>query len=111
MAEFRLGKSLISRNGGFTTNLTLLAVGFGVGALCGVLSAPKSGKQLRREMRRKVEDARDAVEKKVETARDAVERVGEEVGRRAGDLWERGEELAEAARRTAEPVTRILRQA
>jgi gas vesicle protein len=73
-----------------------MALGLGIGALAGLLTAPKSGKQLRKDVQRKYEDAREAVET---------------LGKRAGDLWERGEELAEVARQKAEPVTRVFRRA
>jgi gas vesicle protein len=99
MAEFRLGKSE-KRLNGYAGTLGMLALGLGVGAVAGLLTAPKSGKQLRRDVRRKVEDARDA-----------VERAGERVGRRAGEFRERAEELAQAAKRKAEPVARMLRPA
>jgi len=100
MAEFRLGKSeLLRRRKAYVSTLGLMAIALGVGALAGLLTAPKSGKQLRRDMRRKMEGARDAAEK-----------VGEELGKRVDDLWERGEELAEVARRKAEPLANMLRR-
>ena len=39
-----------------------MAVGLALERSAGLLTAPKSGKQLRKDMQRKVEDARDAVE-------------------------------------------------
>jgi gas vesicle protein len=97
MVDFRFGKSEIyARRRTYTTALGFMALGLGLGALAGLLTAPKSGKQLRKDMQRKVDDAREAVET---------------LGKRAGDLWERGEELAEAARRKAEPVVRAFRRA
>jgi gas vesicle protein len=97
MVEFRFGKSEISaRRKSVATALVCMGIGLGLGALAGLMTAPKSGKLLRKDMQRKADDAREAVEN---------------LGKRAGDLLERGEELAEAAARKAEPVTRIFRRA
>jgi len=97
MVKFRFGKSEISaRRKTVATALGCMAIGLGLGALAGMMTAPKTGKQLRKDMQRKAEDAREAVEN---------------LGKRAGDLLERGEELAEVARRKAEPVARIFRRA
>jgi gas vesicle protein len=96
MADFRFGDYEFSRRQrNFTTAFGFLAIGLGLGALAALLLTPKTGKQLRKDVRRKYEDARDAVG---------------EWSDRAGDLWEKGEELAEAARRKAEPVTRAFRR-
>jgi gas vesicle protein len=97
MANFRFGKSeFFARRKNYAAALGFMAIGLGLGALAGLLTAPKSGKQLRKDVQRKYEGARDAVET---------------LGKRAGDLWERGEELAEVARQKAEPVTRVFRRA
>jgi gas vesicle protein len=100
MAAFQFGKSEIStRRKTFLTALGCMAIGLGLGTLAGLLTAPKSGKQLRKDMQRKVDDAREAVEN---------------LGKRASDLMERGEEFAEnaaeTARRTAEPIARVFRR-
>ncbi len=97
MVEFRFGKSEISaRRKSIATAFLCMGVGLGLGALAGLLTAPKSGKLLRKDMQRKAEGAREAVEN---------------LGKRAGEFMERGEELAEAAARKAEPVTRLFRRA
>ncbi len=97
MAEFRLGNFEFSRRQRrFTTALSFLAVGVGLGAIAAMFITPKTGKQLRKDVRRRYEDARDAVEN---------------IGDRASDIWERRDEWAEAARRKAEPVTRAFRRA
>ena len=44
------------------TAITFLMVGIGVGALTALLLAPKTGKQLRRDLRRRFDDARDTLE-------------------------------------------------
>jgi uncharacterized membrane protein YebE (DUF533 family) len=96
MTDFHVGDYEISRRQRRYTNAAwFLAIGLGLGALAGILLAPRTGKQLRKDVRRRYEDAREAVES---------------LGGRANDLWERGEEFAEAARRKAEPVTRYFRR-
>ncbi len=52
--------------------LTFLFIGLGVGALAALFFAPKSGKQMRRLLKRKYEDAREAVEDWTEQASDVV---------------------------------------
>ncbi len=96
MAEFRFGNYEFSRRQRtFTTALGCLAIGMGFGALAAMFLTPKTGRQLRKDVRRKYEDARDAVEN---------------MSDRANDFWERRDEFAEAARRKAEPVTRAFRK-
>ena len=96
MAEFRFGDYEFSRRQrNFTTALSFLAIGLGLGALAALLVTPKTGKQVRKDVRRKYEDARDAMGQWSE---------------RAGDIWEKGEEWADVARRKAEPVTRAFRR-
>jgi len=95
MPEFRLGDYEFSRRkNNYKAMLSFLAIGMGLGALAALLITPKTGRQLRKDVRRKYEDARDTVENFSE---------------RAGDIWERREEWAKAARRKAEPVTRHFR--
>jgi gas vesicle protein len=97
MADFRFGDyEFAHRRRKFTTALSFLAIGLGVGALAALLVAPKTGKQIRKDVRRTYEDARDAVENFTD---------------RATDIWDRREQWADAARRKAEPVTRHFRRA
>jgi gas vesicle protein len=92
MTDFRFGNYEISRRQkNYSTALGFLAIGLGLGALAALLVTPKTGKQVRKDVRRKYEDARETM---------GV------WGERAGDIWHRGEEWADAARRKAEPVTR-----
>ena len=95
MPQFRIGDYEIAhRRRGTATALGFLAVGLGVGALATLLLAPKTGRQMRKDIRRRFEDARDALD---------------DLGERASDLWDRREEFAGAARRKMEPIARNLR--
>jgi gas vesicle protein len=66
--------------------VTFLLIGLGAGALAALLLAPRTGKQIRRELRRKFENARDVIEDWQE---------------QAGDVIEKGSEWASNARETA----------
>jgi gas vesicle protein len=93
----REGKYEASEQGGLGTAVTFLLIGLGAGALIGLLCAPKAGKQMRRELRRKYEEARDTVENWRDEARGAAE-----------EALERGAELAEELRDRVTPLTRAF---
>ena len=60
------------------TALTFLFIGLGIGAVTALLLAPKSGRQMRRTIRRKYEDARERID-------DLSDQAGDVVGR--GTKW------------------------
>jgi len=64
--------------------MVLLLIGLGAGALLGLMYAPRSGDQFRRDMRKRYRGIRSAVEDFADEARDRVEEVLE----RGADLWE-----------------------
>ncbi|HUI55945.1 MAG TPA: YtxH domain-containing protein [Bryobacteraceae bacterium] len=74
-----------------STAITFLFIGLGIGALAALLFAPKSGRQMRKLLRRKYEDAR-------EQADDLIER--------GTDLFERGSEFAHTATEKVKPFAR-----
>ena len=80
------------------TAVTFLLIGLGAGALVALLLAPKTGKQMRKDLRRKYDDARDAME---DFAEEAKERVNEVV--------ERGSEWVETARQRVEPLSKAMK--
>ena len=63
--------------------LTFLLVGLGVGAITALLLAPKSGRQMRKLIRRKYEDAREQLDDLQGQAGDWVER-GSKWAKQAG---------------------------
>ncbi len=90
MADYeRLGEYQISDRSHLGTALTFLFIGLGIGAVAALLFAPKSGKQMRRLLRRKYEDAKDVVE---------------DWSEQAGDVIEKGTEWANAAREKVAPL-------
>ena len=80
-----------SSEGNVGTALTLLFIGLALGALTALLLAPKTGKQMRRTLRRKYEDAREAVE---------------DFSDQAGDWIDKGSEWAEKAKSRVAPLGR-----
>ena len=54
--------------------ITFLFIGLGAGALAALLLAPRTGKQIRRELRRKYENAKDVIEDWQEQAGDVIEK-------------------------------------
>lgn len=96
-----------------STKLTYLLIGGGIGAVVALLFAPKSGVELRGDIK---DATRKSIEKGKETAAQLQERAGEyyEVGReRASELYqtaqekagELGEKAKSAAARGANPFT------
>jgi gas vesicle protein len=73
--------------------LIMLSIGLVAGALTALVLAPESGKQMRKTLRRKYEDARDAVE---------------DLGDQASDWIDRGSEFADKARSTVAPLRKAV---
>ena len=65
------------------SKVTYFLVGLGVGALVGVLFAPKSG-----------EETREFLSKKADEGKDYAQRKAKELRERADDLLERGKDVA-----------------
>ncbi len=96
----KVGKYEISeRSSQVGTAVTFLLIGLGAGALTALLLAPKSGKQLRRDIRRKYEDAMDTIGDWKDDAREAAE-----------EMMERGGEIADNLRDRVAPLTKGIRK-
>jgi len=105
----RIGRYESSESTNIGTAITFLLIGLGAGALAGLLLAPKSGKQLRRDLKRGYDDARDAVGEWAEdTAEKATERVRDVAGRGVEMAEELGKDLRDAAREKVEPLRRAI---
>ena len=81
------------------TAVTFLLIGLGIGAVTALLLAPKAGKLLRKDIRRKYEDAKETVDDWTEDTREAVE-----------DLIERGTEIADEIRERVAPLSKAIRK-
>jgi gas vesicle protein len=81
------------------TAITFLLIGLGAGAVVGMLFAPKAGRQMRRDLRRGYENARETFDEFKENARDFAE-----------DAIERGSDLAEELRERVTPLTKAIRR-
>jgi gas vesicle protein len=98
----RVGKYDVSeKSGGAGTAITFLMIGLGAGALVALLLAPKTGKQMRRELRRKYDDARESLQ---DWSEDAKERLDDFVDRSSD--W--AEELRDVARDKAAPIAKAI---
>ena len=100
------GRYESSQGGNIGTAITFLLIGLGAGALVGMLFAPKTGKQLRRDLQRGYEEAKDNFG---DWAEDAKERV-REVSDRVRDVANRGIEMAEDLRDRSEPLRKAIRK-
>jgi len=79
------------------TAITFLLIGLGAGTLMGMLLAPKTGKQLRRDLRKGYEEARENFGEWAEDAKDRVR-----------DAAARGAEFAEDLRDRVEPFRKAI---
>jgi gas vesicle protein len=108
----RMGKYESSESTNVGTAFTFFLIGLGAGALAALLLAPKTGKQLRREIRRGYEDARDAVGDWADEAKDRVREAGDrvrDVAQRSAEMAEElGNDLRDVARDKVEPLRRAI---
>jgi gas vesicle protein len=81
------------------TYFTFLLIGLGVGATLGLLLAPKTGRQMRKDLRRSYEDALDSISDWTGEAKD-----------RFDEAIEKGADFADELRAKAEPLTEMLRR-
>jgi gas vesicle protein len=93
------GKYESSEGGNVGTALTFLLIGLGAGALVGLMYAPKTGRQMRKELRKKYETARETLDDWKDQAREAAE-----------DAIDRGAEIAEEVRERVTPLTKAVRR-
>jgi hypothetical protein len=90
-----LGERRSSDRSALTLGLALLCLGLAAGAITALLLAPQSGKQLRRQLRRKYEDAREVVD---------------DWSDQASDWVERGSDWAEKAKNRVAPIGKAFRR-
>jgi gas vesicle protein len=96
MREGKYESSEISTVG---TAITFLLIGLGAGAVIGLLFAPKAGKQMRKELRRKYDDARETLDDWKDDAKDLAE-----------DALERGQEIADDLRGRVAPLAAAMKR-
>ena len=94
----RIGK-YESSDSSVGTALAFLLIGLGVGAAVGMLLAPKTGRQLRKDLRRSYDDA-------LETASDWTD----EAKGRFEEVVEKGADLADELRAKTKPLSDLLRR-
>ena len=93
----REGKYESSSNLG--TAVTFLLIGLGAGAVVGMLFAPKAGRQMRRDLLRGYDNARETLDDWKDTAKEFAE-----------DAIERGSDLADDLRDRVKPLTKAIRR-
>ena len=94
----RIGK-YESSEGKSGTAVSFLLIGIGIGAALGLLLAPKTGKQLRKDLRRTYDDALDTVSDWTDEAKD-----------RFGDAVDATSDFADDLRSKAKPISDLLRR-
>jgi gas vesicle protein len=95
----RTGNYEASDRGSAGTAVTFLLIGLGAGALLGLLLAPKAGKQMRKDLRRKFDTARETVDEWTDDAREFAE-----------EAMERGAEIADVVKERVSPLTNAMRR-
>ncbi|MGD0212211.1 MAG: YtxH domain-containing protein [Terriglobales bacterium] len=88
-----------SSDGTAGTAVTFLLIGLGVGAGLALLLAPKTGRQLRKDLRRSYDDARETVSDWTDEAKGRFE-----------EAVEKGSDFADDLRAKVEPLSDLLRR-
>jgi gas vesicle protein len=104
----RIGRYESSDSSNVGTAITFLLIGLGAGALAGLLLAPKSGKQLRKDLKRGYDDALDTVGDWADDAKDQVRNASDKVRDVASRGVEMAEDLRDTVREKAEPLRRAI---
>jgi len=104
----RFGKYESSDNGNVGTAITFLLIGLGAGALAGLLLAPKSGKLLRKDLKRGYDDALDTASDWAGEAKDRARDVSDRVRDVASRGAEMAEDLRDTVREKTEPLRRVI---
>ena len=94
----RIGK-YESSDSSVGTALAFLLIGLGVGAAVGMLLAPKTGRQLRKDLRRSYDDALETAAEWTDEAKDRFEEV-----------VEKGADFADEVRAKTKPLSDLLRR-
>jgi gas vesicle protein len=104
----RLGRYESSEGSNVGTAVTFLLIGLGAGALAGLLLAPKSGKQFRRDLKRGYDDATDTLGDWADEAKDRVREAGKSVRDAAARGADLAEDLRDTVREKTEPLRRVV---
>ncbi len=99
----RIGKYESSSKSNVGTAVTFLMIGVGAGALIALMLAPKTGKQMRKDLRKRYDDARDTLQDWSEEAIDKVNDLAD----KSGD-W--ADELRDLAREKAAPIAKAIKR-
>jgi gas vesicle protein len=82
--------------------LALLLIGFAGGAIAAALMTPKTGKQMRRSLKRKLDDARESMDDWRDQAGDWVDK--------GSDLANKASDWADAAKQKVAPLAKKIRR-
>ena len=99
----RIGKYESSSKSNVGTAVTFLMIGVGAGALIALMLAPKTGKQMRKDLRKRYDDARDTLQ---DWSEEAIDRVND-LADKSGD-W--ADELRDLAREKAAPIAKAMKR-
>ena len=99
----RIGKYESSSKSNVGTAVTFLMIGVGAGALIALMLAPKTGKQMRKDLRKRYDDARDTLQDWSEEAIDRVNDIADK-----SSEW--ADELRDLAREKAAPIAKAIKR-
>ena len=99
----RIGKYESSTKSNVGTAVTFLMIGVGAGALIALMLAPKTGKQMRKDLRKRYDDARDTLQ---DWSEEAIDRVND-IADKSSD-W--ADELRDLAREKAAPIAKAIKR-
>jgi gas vesicle protein len=104
----RIGRNESSESSNIGTAITFLLIGLGAGALAGLLLAPKSGKQTRRDLQRGFENAKDTLGDWADEAKDRVREASDRVRDVASKGVDMAADLNNDIREKVEPLRRAI---